>query len=94
MPATTIKISTELRNRVALAAKKAGTTAHAFLVQAVEKQTEFSELRLRFVTDALAAEQDVLRTGLGYRADEVHAYFDARIRGKKPRRPKAKAWRK
>ena len=94
MSATTIKISPELRHRVALAAKKAGTTPHAFMVQAVERQTELAELRLSFVADALAAEKEVLRAGLAFRANDVHAYFEARLKGEKPRRPKATRWRK
>lgn len=94
MPATSIKISPGLRKRVASAARKAGTTPHAFMVQAVERQTELAEQHQSFVADALEAEKDLLKRGVGYRSDEVHAYFRARLGNKKAPRLVAKAWRK
>jgi hypothetical protein len=35
----------------------------------------------------------MLRSGKGYRADEVHRYLRAKASGKKPVRPKAGTWR-
>jgi hypothetical protein len=52
-----------------------------------------AERRARFVTEAQAARKQMLRTGKGYDADEVHAYLKARIAGKKPAKPEAKPWR-
>jgi predicted transcriptional regulator len=94
MPATTIKLSPDLRERVAAVARREGTTAHAFLVRAVEHQTTLAEKRLSFVADALAAEAEALRTGKGFAAEEVHAYLKARLDGKKAPRPRQRAWRK
>ncbi len=64
------------------------------MVSAVEHQTALAEQRQTFVADALEAEKDLLHSGVGYRANEVHAYFAARVKGKKATRPKARAWRK
>jgi hypothetical protein len=52
-----------------------------------------AERRACFVTEAQAARKQMLRTGKGYDADEVHACLKARIAGKKPAKPEAKPWR-
>lgn len=52
-----------------------------------------TERRARFVIEAQAAREQMLRTGKGYDADEVHAYLKARIAGRKPAKPEAKPWR-
>ncbi len=52
-----------------------------------------AERRACFVNEAQAARKHMLRTGKGYDADEVHAYLNARIAGRKPAKPKAKSWR-
>jgi hypothetical protein len=41
----------------------------------------------------MRADEAMQQTGLGYDADHVHAYLEARIRGRKTRRPKAVRWR-
>jgi hypothetical protein len=45
------------------------------------------------VAEALAARSTMLDSGQGYDADEVHAYLQNRVSGKKSARPKAKPWR-
>jgi predicted transcriptional regulator len=92
--ATSIKLPPKLKTRVAAASKRAGKSPHAFMLEAIEQQTGQAERWQRFVADALAAEKDALETGLGFPADEVHAFADARARGEKPKRPRAKSWRK
>ena len=58
-----------------------------------EQAAMAAEQRASFVAEALAAEQEMLETGLGYDADDVHAYIDARLAGKNPDRPVLKPWR-
>jgi len=48
--------------------------------------------RAGFVAEAEAVREEMLKTGKGYDADEVHAYLQARLAGTKPPRPKAKSW--
>lgn len=57
--------------------------------------THFDELEQRssFMNDALAARAELLQTGKGYLASEVHAYLKARVSGNKAIKPKAKSWR-
>jgi hypothetical protein len=49
--------------------------------------------RAAFVAEAQASREQMLRTGKGYDADEVHAYLKARIAGRKSAKPQAKSWR-
>ena len=93
MPITTLKLSEQLKARVADLVAGTGQSAHAFMLDAIEKQAEFTEKRRRLVAQALAAEKTMIRSGKGYRAQDVHEYMSARAAGKKPLRPKATAWR-
>jgi predicted transcriptional regulator len=94
MTTTTLKLPEELRKRVAAAVEGTGQSAHAFMVEAIERQTRFAEQRRGFVADALAAREDAHRSGVGYPADEVHRYMRARGRGEKAARPEPRKWRK
>ena len=58
---TTLKLSDELKARIASAAQQSGKTAHAFMVEALELQTELAERRSAFVADALLAREEVAR---------------------------------
>ncbi|HZP91379.1 MAG TPA: CopG family transcriptional regulator [Burkholderiales bacterium] len=93
MPATTIKLPPELKERVAAVIEGTGKSAHAFMVEAIERQTAIAERRKEFVAEALAAERQMLKTGRGYAAEDVHAYLEAKAQHAKVRRPKAKRWR-
>lgn len=46
-----------------------------------------------FVEAALAAEREMERTGKGYDAHDLHAYWRAKMAGKKPKVPVPKQWR-
>lgn len=84
---TTLKLSDELKARIASAAQQTGKTAHAFMVEALELQTELAERRSAFVADALLAREEVARYGLVVDADEVFDYLKARAEGKAARKP-------
>lgn len=88
---TTLKLSDELKERIAAVAQSAGVTAHAFMVEALESSTRRAELRADFVADALKAEQEVAAYGEVYAMDEVHKHFRDRLAGKsaKPLKPTA-----
>jgi len=92
--ATSLKLPPELKARVAKVVKGTDKSSHAFMIEAIKQQTEQAELRKRFVADALKAEAETLRTGLAFDAHEVHAYIQARMKGRKVARPKAKPWRR
>lgn len=46
-----------------------------------------------FISEAQAALEQARASGLGYEANEVHAYIRARIGGKPAQRPAARKWR-
>jgi len=93
MSTTSLKLTDELKRRAAAAAQSQGVTPHAFMVAAIESATTAAEQRASFVAEALAARSAMLDHGQGYDADEVHAYLQNRVSGKKSARPKAKPWR-
>lgn len=92
--ATTLKIAADLKRRVVAAAKAADKSPHAFMLEAIEHQTQLDEQRRAFVADAVAARSEALTSGEGYPAADVHRYFAARVRGERATRPKVRAWRK
>jgi predicted transcriptional regulator len=91
--ATSLKLPPQLKGRVVTVAKAAGKSPHAFMVDAIEQQVAQAERRQRFIAEALAAEKEALDTGQGFDADEVHAAMEARARGGRARRLKARPWR-
>jgi predicted transcriptional regulator len=84
----TLKLPEKLKARLAALAKEAGKTSHAFMIELLQTHAQVAERRREFLASAVAAEEEVARTGVIYDADEVHEYLRARASGKKPRRPK------
>lgn len=88
MPTTTLKVPDELKARIAKAAEATGKSQHAFMLEALAKQTALAERRLAFVDAARSAEQEVAEYGLVYDADEVFSYLQDKLEGKRNKRPK------
>ena len=84
---TTLELPDELKARIAAVAQRSGKSAHAFMVEALQLQTELAERRGAFVADALLAREEVARYGLVVDADEVFDYLKARAEGKPARKP-------
>jgi predicted transcriptional regulator len=93
MPVTSLKLPEALKARIARVVENTDQSAHAFMVDAIERQTALAEARKRFVSDAVAAEASMLRSGKGYLANDVHRYMEAKAAGKRSLRPKSKRWR-
>ena len=91
MSTTTIRIEDELKARVAVAAERAGKTAHAFILEAIEQtvdQVEQDEAFHRLADERWA---HLLDTGQTVPWGEARAYLEARARGEKPSKPAARA---
>lgn len=73
---------------VANAAKAAGVTPHAWLLDVIEREAERATRRRRFIHHARNSLDHYRKTGIAYAADDVHAYLNARAAGKSPARPK------
>lgn len=83
-----MKLPDDLKARIAVAAEQTGKTPHAFMVDALQMQTELAERRREFVQSALLAEQEVIQYGLVYDADEVISYLRDRLAGQTAKEPK------
>jgi predicted transcriptional regulator len=87
MATTTIRIDDDLKARVAAAAERAGTTAHAFMLDAIISTVEQDETdeAFRLVADARWA--TMLETGQTVAWNDAKAWLGARSRGENPSRP-------
>ncbi|MCC6868914.1 MAG: CopG family transcriptional regulator [Burkholderiales bacterium] len=89
MPTTTIRLPDHLKVRVAAAARRAGTTAHSFILEAIAEKTADEERRSDF--DAVAEQRytDIVASGKTIPWNEMRAYLEKRLSGNKARRPTA-----
>lgn len=87
----TLKLPRELKARIARVAKKSGRTPHAFMIEALERQTSREERMEDFVKEALAADRAIEAGDEVYAAADVHAWLGRLASGKKVARPKP--WR-
>lgn len=90
MPTTTIRLSQDLKARVASAAKRKGTTAHGFILEAIAEKAALEERRTDF--DAVAEQRyaHILASGKTIPWSEMRSYLEARIAGKGAKRPLAR----
>ncbi|MFO1321410.1 MAG: hypothetical protein U1F52_17495 [Burkholderiales bacterium] len=94
MPVTSLKLPDELKARIQGLVKDSDRTAHAFMLDAIERATRAEELRRQFGADAADAERDAIASGKTFDAREAFDYFEARVAGQAARRPRPKTWRK
>jgi predicted transcriptional regulator len=90
MTTTTIRIDDELKGRIAAVAQRAGKSAHAFIVEAIEQTVEQAEAHADFHRVADERWAKLLATGKTVGWDELRAYLEARAKGQRPRRPPAR----
>ena len=91
---TSVKLSPELKKRVAALAKKHDQSLHAFMVAAIEEKAVRTENDDEFLAASLASLEETERTGKAYAAEDVHRYLLAKVAGKKAPRPRLKSWRR
>ena len=90
MSTTTIRLSDELKSRVALAAKRAGTTAHNFILEAIAEKTREQEQREDFRATAERRFTAIAETGQTISWSEAREYLQRRAAGKTATRPSPK----
>jgi predicted transcriptional regulator len=90
MSTTTIRLPDDLKARIAAAAKRAGTTAHGFILEAIAEKTEQAECRADL--DAVAEHRyaGIVATGKTIPWQEMRGYLEARVAGKATKRPVAR----
>lgn len=92
--ATSLKLPSELKERLDHLAKESGASSHAYMLSALQAHAERAELAQQFLQDAITADEAMQKSGVGYVAQDVHAYLTERTKGNKAKRPRAKSWRK
>ena len=90
MSTTTIRMSEDLKARVAAAAKRSGTTSHGFILEAIAEKAAQEELRADF--DAVAEDRyaNIVSSGKTIPWQEMRGYLESRIAGKGAKRPAAR----
>lgn len=90
MTTTTIRLPEDLKARVAAAAKRSGTTAHGFILEAIAEKTQQAELRADF--DAIAEQRyaTILSSGETIPWAEMRKYLEVRITGNPAKHPLAR----
>jgi predicted DNA-binding protein len=94
MSTTTVRLSDDLKARIAKLAKQAGVSAHNYIVQAVEREAQRDEARVDFVRSARSRLDKMELTGEGIPWDDARTYLLARAAGKKVARPPARKTRR
>ena len=89
MTTTSIRLPEDLKQRVASLAALAGTTAHSFIVEAVQQRVEQAQVRNEFLGESLARMQELDFTGRAVPWVDARQYLLDRAEGKKTVRPKA-----
>ena len=91
--ATSLKLPRRLKSRVERVARRAGESPHAFMLRTLENQVEAMERYQAFLDDGMRADEAMQQSGVGYDAKDVHAYLEAKARGRAVPRPKTVRWR-
>ena len=90
MATTTIRIPDDLKARVAVAAERAGKTAHSFILEAIAEKAEHEERRSEFDDVAERRFAKIVASGKTVPWNEMRTYLEDRLAGKAARRPVAK----
>ncbi len=88
MSTTTIRLPQDLKERIARAAERAGTTAHNFILEAVAEKADQEERRGEFLDTAEQRYAQIVASGKTVPWKEMRHYLERRITGKKMVRPK------
>ncbi len=90
MSTTTIRLPDDLKVRIAAAAKRAGTTTHGFILEAIAEKTEQAERRADFDAMAEARYAGIVASGKTIPWREMRDYLEARMAGRDAKRPAAR----
>ncbi len=90
MPTTTVRHPEELKDRIARAAKRAGTTVHAFIVEAIAEKADEEDRRSEFHENAERRYAEIVASGKTIPWSEMRVYLEHRVAGKNPPRPEGR----
>lgn len=87
MATTTIRLPENLKDRVARAAERAGTTSHALILDAIAERVDEEERHNDFRDIAERRYAEIVASGKTIPWNEMRAYLEDRLAGKKTARP-------
>jgi len=90
MSTTTIRLSEDLKARVAAAAKRRGTTAHNFILEAIAEKADQEARRGEFNETAERRYAEIVASGKTIPWSEMRRYLENRLAGRRARRPAAR----
>ena len=90
MSTTTIRLSEELKARLARAAERSGTTAHRFIIEAIVEKAERLEREAEFRDAAEQRYAGIVESGKTIEWKAMRRYLVERAEGKRSRKPRAK----
>jgi predicted transcriptional regulator len=90
MSTTTIRLPQDLKERIAHAAERAGTTAHNFILEALAEKADQEERRGEFLDTAEQRYASIASSGKTVPWNEMRRYLERRITGNKTTRPKSR----
>ena len=90
MTTTTIRIDDDLKERVVVAAERAGMTTHAFIVESIARTVAHAEEDGAFCRIAESRRSHLFEAGKTVPWAAAKAYLEARVRGGKPPKPAAR----
>lgn len=90
MSTTTIRLSDELKARISRVAARAGTTAHSFILNAIEEKADREEHRVDFHDAADRRYAAIVASGKTVPWTEMRRYLEDRLAGKSGTHPTPK----
>jgi predicted transcriptional regulator len=88
--AVSLRLPEKIKQRVEKLARLHDTTAHAFMVGAIEDRLAAEEARAAFIAEAGRRAAQFRKTGEAIPAEEVFDYLRKTVQGKPAVRPKAR----
>lgn len=89
MSTTTIRISDDLKARIAAVARQANQTPHAFIVESLAEATEAAEAQAALRRLANERWATLVQTGKSVPWDEAKAWLQSRAAGQQLEKPEA-----
>ena len=90
MSTTTIRLPEDLKERVAQAAHRTGTTSHGFILEAIAEKADREERRSEFDAVAERRYTQIVATGKTVPWSDMRGWLEDRVAGKKASRPVAR----
>lgn len=87
MSTTTIRLSDDMKKKIAEAAQRSGTTPHSFILDAIAQKVEAEALRAGFEDEAAQRFERILTTGQTVGWDAMRSYLEQRAAGHRAEPP-------